>query len=902
MTHSRGSQWRRWDLHIHTPSSFESHFSGWDNYIDALEQVRDVSVIGITDYFSIEGYKEIRALRKSGKLSNFDLVLPNIEFRLDTLIPTRSASEGDHPRRLNFHVIFSNEVDTEDIENQFIHTLDFTREGAAQGSDTRKLTRSAIEETGKLIKATNLAFAKDSDYQAGCKNITVYIKDIVDALQKSCFKDRYLLVLPTENWEKASWEGQSYLIKKNYLQTAHALFCSNPSTIAWALGRKDMTEEEFIQEFGALKASLHGSDAHSIEKICKPDLDRFCWIKADPTFEGLRQIIYEPAERVRIQPTNPAKDHKKLYIDSVSFEESSNFPIPKDTTIPFNKDLVAIIGGRGSGKSALAECIAYCFDRHVKNPINGKDRFIPYFKKHNASVNIKLTLGDRDGNESAETRRIRCDDPPLSFPFEYLGQNKIEEYAMDDEQIHKLISDTALTSSSRFPSYKKLIDQIENLETELHLAVERVIELTNRLDSIDLTSIVTEKEKKETEYRLLSSEETKDLLKELASAKKKQTLADELLAAINNFKAKLDEFENQIITSLTDISQKAQSLEITWEIPELNFNDIALQLQSLTLNDRFKEIDLQYESLATKSREKLPEELDISVEHVSALTTEIRRLEKTIEDYDLLVKELDEAKTRRIELYKEIQAKYEELRETYQAVLDDFLQQESSRDILSDLHLTATLDFDLDGLYQNLFEYADKRRCRTIDALKQRYGFYALDEFLAWLETSIDSAETYEPFSESIKHDIVRLLFKPRLQMRTKVELSLNRGPVALDKLSLGQKGTVVLKLFLATNNCPIIFDQPEDHLDNEFISDILVPTFLEAKQKRQVIMITHNANLVVNADAEQVIVADFGENGIISYHLGSIEDRKTRDRITNVLEGGADAFAKRERKLRLNG
>lgn len=119
---------------------------------------------------------------------------------------------------------------------------------------------------------------------------------------------------------------------------------------------------------------------------------------------------------------------------------------------------------------------------------------------------------------------------------------------------------------------------------------------------------------------------------------------------------------------------------------------------------------------------------------------------------------------------------------------------------------------------------------------------------------------------------------------------------IHMDKLSMGQKGTVLLKILLAEGDHPLIIDQPEENLDNKFVYDALVDAFREAKKKRQIIIATHNANLVVNTDAEQVIVAEF-ENNRISYRCGSIENPTIRKDITTLLEGGEEAFRKREMK-----
>jgi len=126
------------------------------------------------------------------------------------------------------------------------------------------------------------------------------------------------------------------------------------------------------------------------------------------------------------------------------------------------------------------------------------------------------------------------------------------------------------------------------------------------------------------------------------------------------------------------------------------------------------------------------------------------------------------------------------------------------------------------------------------------------------------------------------------------------------EKLSVGQKGTFYVCMKLATDpfSSPFVFDQPEDDLDNEFIYRKLVPIFRKIKRYRQVIIVTHNANLVVNADADQVVLA-VNENEVITCRPGAIEgmcgEVLMKDEICRVLEGGETAFHKREKKYGIN-
>lgn len=131
---------------------------------------------------------------------------------------------------------------------------------------------------------------------------------------------------------------------------------------------------------------------------------------------------------------------------------------------------------------------------------------------------------------------------------------------------------------------------------------------------------------------------------------------------------------------------------------------------------------------------------------------------------------------------------------------------------------------------------------------------------------------------------------------------------VDIRKLSPRTRGIVLLLLYLALDDAddrPLIIDQPEENLDPKSVYDELVSLFIMAKAKRQVIMITHNANLVINTDADQVIIASAGAypaGGLpsITYVAGGLEDGSIREAVCNILEGGEEAFRERARRLRV--
>ncbi|KIQ05530.1 hypothetical protein RU07_01400 [Agrobacterium tumefaciens] len=131
---------------------------------------------------------------------------------------------------------------------------------------------------------------------------------------------------------------------------------------------------------------------------------------------------------------------------------------------------------------------------------------------------------------------------------------------------------------------------------------------------------------------------------------------------------------------------------------------------------------------------------------------------------------------------------------------------------------------------------------------------------------------------------------------------------VDIRKLSPGTRGIVLLLLYLALDDSddrPLVIDQPQENLDPKSVFDELFRLFVEAKAHRQVIMVTHNANLVINTDADQIIIAESGPHPHgalppITYTSGGLESAPIREAVCNILEGGEDAFQERARRLRV--
>ena len=389
--------------------------------------------------------------------------MPNIEFRLDKFVADR---------RLNYHVIFSNEIDTDKIEKEFLEELHIY----APNTEPRKLNKKNIEEIGKILKEQQKNFRGKSDYIVGCENITISLKDIIKILEEkeSIFSGKYLLVLAEEGWDSINWVGQDHLTRKVILVRSHAVFSSNPNTRDWALGKKHTTPN-FINEFGSLKPCLHGSDAHSFERLCKPDENRFCWIKADISYEGLKQIVYEPEERVRIQPENP-EYRKNIYtLGSIKISNSqiSDELSINEQKIPLNRNLAALTGGKGSGKTALLDLIANCFEDRCKRAGEDKNSFVQRIENQRQDLKVEMRFIGEDVEEFS--KELIEENFFRDSHIVYLPQGKIEEYSGDRQELDKKIKEIIFSNKKVIgEGYKQKFDELRNEVNETTKQIDKI--------------------------------------------------------------------------------------------------------------------------------------------------------------------------------------------------------------------------------------------------------------------------------------------------------------------------------------------------------------------------------------------------------------------------------------------
>lgn len=916
----KGSEWRKWDLHVHTPSSIYHKYGvnteeTWEKYIDDLEKLpSDFSVLGINDYFFIDGYERlVNEKTNNGKLKNIDLLLPVVEFRIEKF----AGINFGQLKRINLHVIFSNELTIETIKSQFLQTLEqsYFLENGEQW--TRAITKESVQELGAKIKSSvpqEQLHKYGTDLTEGFNNLNVKEDKIFEALQKDCFKGKYLIAIGKTEWGDLKWTEASIATKKSIINKADIVFTASESIEAFHKAKSQLTAQQVNDIL------LDCSDAHYLSS--ETDKDRigncFTWIKADPTFEGLVQILYEPNERIKISDSNPNLEFDKPYISNITinddvnvFQDEEDLSFSKNESIPLNQNLVAIIGGRGEGKSMLTDYLASSFI--------GQE----HSKEGDFNKNGVVNLSYHKSNQSEEDIiNFDLTEDKKAVDFIYINQGRLKNLVEKKDKQFQLANSIRRLAKLKQPEFNteldKKIRELINEYHELEKFFQQKDEDNNLINSI--------------EYLETQEKSINDFISNITTSENKDKLEkySENLRLRNNLNSKLKElleFEYELKNTIEELNLKI--IKTNGDLKRISIIELnSLQKQFDEINNWKGELEKEIASISVtisvvkeefkdykgdlttllNDIDKFQKSLSEIRENIAVSKTRKERLESLkisiFETTDDSLSFIDQMKLDYNKQVVELIKSWDEFKDVDSKDTLNLSQKSIMKNLLTDLEIEVKVDFDVSKFYDEIYHCIDGAKWRikgNKEAQKNSFGIQDLDTFFEFLRNRY--LEFYHMDGIHSKTFKNKLFDELERKKYLKVFPILKYKGKDLNKISVGQKGTVYLKMMLATEafSKPIIFDQPEDDLDNEFIMQNLIGLFKELKQYRQVIIVTHNANLVVNADAEQVIVAS-NLDGKLNYSSGSLEDNEINSKICQILEGGEIAFEKRRNKYQKIG
>jgi len=385
-------------------------------------------------------------------------------------------------------------------------------------------------------------------------------------------------------------------------------------------------------------------------------------------------------------------------------------------------------------------------------------------------------------------------------------------------------------------------------------------------------------------------------------------LKSTLEKAIEFLEIKFADF-NRIVPLVNRLIKKIEIDEE--EFPELSYSDKARLVKVFEL----VKTQIKHTVSEIGGEQKELEKLELGVKKHAKLLESRYELQNDLDDINEKVKQFEEDKKKHKQAEEERKKLMQDLLKSviaqktkYEEIIKTFYDKKA--DVLSDIDFVAEISFDRNEFLERAEKVLDNRKIEVIDNNKNSPTFDTLikraclvaDGNESRIDDLIDEIERCKKeFIKKIKGAPITtshfydFLFRNYMRVIPVVKYKKTN----LEKLSLGQKATVLIKIYLAHGDKPIIIDSHDDHLDNEFIMRELVKAIRQAKSFRQIILVSNNGNVVINSDAEQIVIANRHE-GKINYISGAIENPDILDQALKVLEGGTEAFRKRQQKYRL--
>ena len=857
-----GSEWHRWDLHIHSPYVWlNNQYKNIDDekFINQIKNT-GLEVVGLTNYFTFHEKELFSPDSLYDKIKKAGIVVfPNLEFRLST-----QNAKND---LCDYHVIFSPDLAVDKIK-LFLQNLTVkTKSGGKQAS---QLTEEELKRN----------------------DLYVEMNYIFSAIEKAAIRDHVFFGFLS----RGKGESRSSIMSDD--------ICCKSDFILHSSNSERTIEEDFIfwtspnEDKQYVKPIFQSSDAHSIEQIGS----KFTWIKGKPTINGLRQVKFNPADRIRFQIENPSYNKvpssviKKLKID--------------DKEITFNDSLNSFIGKRGGGKSILLKAIALnASNTEYRKRFKEQERIekdILWIEK-NFGNSYEVEWGDGTlGNQTDNERSI------LYLPQGYLSNISYDEYNMTEER-NQFITGLLM----KYPQFRKAQDYCNDFNSRIRTSVEEKIEklvrlseknnetrkinqdigdktgiismienLDNRISTLSKNSCITDSENKVYQSSLLQLEKIKieilshnqdlDILNKVYQGSNISILRNDIFLGLSN-KTK-EEISRKILDSIDiriTLKEEIDSLQ-----QEVKNNTEKQEKLNVILN----KIKPKYE--AQKELRKLNEK-----------KVELEKQKEQIEKNEGIIKENEDSMNSLVDEIIESYLQYENIiKETYKTIQIDNLE-------FSNISFEAI--FSKDSYIKVIEQNINKNK---INGLSDASKSLVREEFSSVLSSkqlkmiimdALNHCFVYKISSNnSTKYFLSTLLENPfHIDYLTSIKTKDN---TTFDRMTGGQKAIVILELIfkLDTNNYPILIDQPEDDIDANGIATNVVEFLKRQKEHRQIFIASHNANLVVCSDSEEIIVAE--NNNGFKYKTGAIEDEDIRKSIIDILEGGEDALELRMNKLTL--
>ena len=936
-----------------------------------------IEVIGVTDYYTTRSFRRAQDAWERGAGSGIAYLIPNVELRLD--VPTKKGAG------INLHV-FSAPEHVDKIDG-LLKRLTFT-----YGDRKYSASHDELIALGRAFKG-NESLEEEAALREGANQFKVNFTELRDLFASdTTYREHCLIAVAGGRGDGTSGlqtdDGAFAARRQSIERFSQIVFSSSEQQREFWLGNGPEDKAGITKTYGGLKLCLHGSDAHEHAKLGRPDQDRFTWIKGDPRFDTLRLACLAPETRSEIGPKNPAEGVEQGRITAVTVDDKSWFT---PGTVPINTGLVAIIGARGSGKTALGDLIAV--GAGSTEPFDNRASFVSRAGRliQNHQSTVQWHDGDPTNHDFAGYDESDTDDRRVR----YLSQQFVETLCASDGVSDELITEIERVIFNTWPiddrqgatNFQDLLgirlaslrsqqaaelqsiqdlsegisnqrvlknslarkeEELKGLRTTLGTLTGKINGLTNKSGSkngerhgVISTALAKRQEqlqavdRKVTELKALqqsvlsaTTAQFPQILRGLQSKHEMAGLSDEQWKAfIPRFSGDVDEILESARATAETMRTKIAGMAVDPESAG-SLDDVDPEGLATRTVAELKHEQARLEKLVGLDREranqltKLQGQVAQSRARVAKLEAEIHQAQQAGAREEAFVME----RTKRYEAYfNALIGQEAELKKLY-APLHEMIKGFGSSVTRLQLSVRRKVDIKqwvrqgeqlIDLRTAGDFKGAGEMERIVADALREAWetgdgatAATAIQQFSSDYSGSL-RAQSRVPRGDSPERreweqNVARWIYGVD---HIDISYSLEYEGLNVERLSPGTRGIVLLLLYLAVDQSesdPLIIDQPEENLDPESVFTELVDLFRTASARRQIIMVTHNANLVVNTDVDQVIVAhcenlEEGKLPRLAYISGGLENSDIRKAVCDVLEGGEEAFRQRARRLHVN-
>jgi len=882
-----GADWIKCDLHLHSPlvhsftlpsginlSAKSSLENLADQYISRLKE-KEIKICAITDYQQIRTEWFQKFQEKADE--NGIYVFPGIEL---------SVTIG---KGLHVLIIFDYESDINGI-NDYIKSLDQDPEKPLINSDR-------------------------SHRDISLKN------NLYDVLEELRNKFSCLVIFPHPEEKNGLLDAIQPKEAANLLKLADAIeFISERGKDKLASTGK--VKREFFKNKIAV---IESTDPKSIDEIGSKQRGgktRCTYMKlSSVSINAIRIAFQDPSLRVKLNEVS------EKIVDEIESIEISGAKFLKNLKINFNTNLNCLIGGRGVGKSAIIESIRYCLGLPSYAEESFREEFVQNVVGSGGKITIRLLKRYGDKAIPYTVSRVIGQQPIVE-------EKNIPPDELFEENSPILLGQKELYALSKNQDFqRKLVDQLigdELKKKKIQFSKKWNLLRENAEEILKLKGKLSQKENYE--ERLKTINEHIKTFEELGVAQKMKELAlltkdsNILETAISKFKWGKGNLIDQHRDFVEEINNGQNSL-LKGESPQkqllLDAGNILreykeyLEDQLRDFSNRSSEIEKKLDAVLAewndrfekdrKKSDEIKKELSakgLSPEKYEALIQEKARLEPLIKEYEKIEKQKQQLEVERKSLKKEVQKERHSLFDFRKERIEKINEQLSGRVKLEISYQSNRKEFK-DGLSSLLYgsKVSEDAISKIIDNERITIDGVELSKII---ETGVEQLKTDFQLTDAMSKRIVewfkdgdKLYRLENLFPEDLITIKLKVGEEykPFEKLSDGQKATALLILLFSQEKRILIVDQPEEDLDNRFIYDDIVIMLREMKDRRQLIFATHNANIPVLGDSEQIFVLDVESDQCKIRNSGSIDKISIAEDIKKIMEGGEDAFKKRIQK-----